>query len=136
MVIFDYPTSDDLAEHLRDRLAPAAPPLPALAELDRFEAALAADGLDPAVRDQIASRAPPELLLAGWQPAEADGVVDRLEEASDEEDVRLHRQRAGPVAVSAASRRLPGWRSAARVGNSRYVTSLGPHSFRVAEPMG
>jgi acyl carrier protein len=82
-VIFDYPTSDDLAEHLRDQLAPAAPPLPALAELDRFEAALAADGLDPAVRDQIAGRL--QKLLAGWQPAEADGVVDRLEEASDEE---------------------------------------------------
>ncbi|AWS48920.1 hypothetical protein DKM19_34000 [Streptosporangium sp. 'caverna'] len=82
-VIFDYPTSDDLAEHLRDRLAPAAPPLPALAELDRFEAALAADGLDPAVRDQIAGRL--QKLLAGWQPTEADGVVDLLEEASDEE---------------------------------------------------
>ncbi|WP_218825820.1 type I polyketide synthase [Streptosporangium subroseum] len=82
-VIFDYPTSDDLAEHLRDQLVPAAPPLPALAELDRFEAALAADGLDPAVRDQIAGRL--QKLLAGWQPAEADGVVDLLEEASDEE---------------------------------------------------
>ena len=60
-VIFDYPTSDDLAEHLRDQLAPAAPatpPLPALAELDRFEAALAADGLDPAVRAGGVARRP------------------------------------------------------------------------------
>ncbi|WP_443034473.1 type I polyketide synthase, partial [Streptomyces sp. BE303] len=85
-VIFDYPTPGDLAEHLFEQLAPVepvAPPLPALAELDRFEASLAADGLDPAVRDQIADRL--RRLLAGWQPTEADEVVDLLEEASDEE---------------------------------------------------
>jgi acyl carrier protein len=82
-VIFDYPTPGDLAEHLHDQLTPAAPPLPALAELDRFEAALTADGLDPTVRDQIAGRL--RKLLAGWQPDEADGVFDQLEEASDEE---------------------------------------------------
>ncbi|MEV4300845.1 type I polyketide synthase [Microbispora rosea] len=85
-VIFDYPTPEDLAGHLREQLAPAAPTLPvlpALAELDRFEAALAADGLDPEVRDEIAVRL--RKLLAGWQPAEDDEVVDRLEEASDEE---------------------------------------------------
>ncbi|MBP2706928.1 hypothetical protein JOL79_24270 [Microbispora sp. RL4-1S] len=88
-VIFDYPTPGDLAGHLHDQLAPAvAPPsalpvLPALAELDRFEATLAGDGLDPAVRDEIAGRL--RKLLAAWQPAEDDEVADRLGEASDEE---------------------------------------------------
>ncbi|GCB53532.1 malonyl CoA-acyl carrier protein transacylase [Streptomyces sp. NL15-2K] len=82
-VIFDHPTPGDLAEHLREQLAPAAPPMPALAELDRFEAALTTDGLDPAVRDQIAGRL--HKLLAGWQSAEADTVADQLDDASDEE---------------------------------------------------
>ncbi|WP_433789721.1 SDR family NAD(P)-dependent oxidoreductase [Actinoplanes sp. CA-252034] len=82
-VIFDYPTPEDLAAHLHGELAPAAPPLPALEELDRFEAALSADGLDPAVLDQIAARL--RKLLAGWQPAGTDEVTGRLDDASDEE---------------------------------------------------
>ncbi|MFE7558760.1 type I polyketide synthase [Kitasatospora sp. NPDC057500] len=85
--VFDYPTPADLAGHLYEQLAPAepaaAPPLPALAELDRFEASLADDGLDPAVRDQIADRL--RKLLAGWEPTGPDGVADLLSEASDDE---------------------------------------------------
>ncbi|WP_203831214.1 type I polyketide synthase [Actinoplanes palleronii] len=80
-VIFDYPAPADLAAHLRDQLAPAAPPLPALAELDRLETALGADGLDPQVRDQIAVRL--RKLLAAWQPV--DAVAGQLDEASDDE---------------------------------------------------
>ncbi|MCM4084140.1 SDR family NAD(P)-dependent oxidoreductase [Actinoplanes sp. TRM88002] len=81
-VIFDYPSPEDLAEHLREQLAPAPAPLPALAELARFEASLSTDGLDPAVRDQIAVRL--RKLLAGWSPTDG-GDVDSLEEASDDE---------------------------------------------------
>ncbi|WP_203794796.1 SDR family NAD(P)-dependent oxidoreductase [Actinoplanes derwentensis] len=90
-LVFDYPAPADLAAHLHERLTPAlagdktettSEPGPALAELDRFEAALSADGLDPEVRDQIAVRL--RQLLAGWQPATGT-VAEQLDEASDDE---------------------------------------------------
>ncbi|WP_455431427.1 SDR family NAD(P)-dependent oxidoreductase [Saccharothrix variisporea] len=66
--VFDHPTPAALADSVLDRLTPAAT-APALAELDRLEAALAVVGHDDDQRDEITARL--RGLLARWdQPAD------------------------------------------------------------------
>ncbi|MFI9011034.1 SDR family NAD(P)-dependent oxidoreductase [Actinosynnema sp. NPDC053489] len=76
---FDHPTPARLADHLRDRLAVAAPD-PLLAELDRLKSAL--DRADRADHDVVAARL--EALLASWT-AKRGEPEDDLDDATDSE---------------------------------------------------
>ncbi|WP_435137881.1 type I polyketide synthase [Actinacidiphila sp. bgisy144] len=86
-LLFDYPTSAALADHLRVRLTEEASPVkPVLAELDRLEqmlAALPGDGESA----QITSRL--EVVLSKWKETQASdaapGVAEKLESSSDDE---------------------------------------------------
>ncbi|WP_443053083.1 SDR family NAD(P)-dependent oxidoreductase [Streptomyces sp. FXJ1.172] len=88
-LIFDFPTSQALAGHLLETLAPAGSPHPVslLGEIDRLESALAtavAGGQDGGT---ITSRL--ELLLAKWKEtqnsAAQTSVTDRLQAATPDE---------------------------------------------------
>ncbi|MGM1057968.1 SDR family NAD(P)-dependent oxidoreductase [Saccharothrix sp. Mg75] len=75
-LVFDHPTPERLAEHLRDRLDAAAPD-PVLTALDRLKSTLDSAG-EGADRDGIAARLA-ELLAswtAGHDPGGADGDLD------------------------------------------------------------
>ncbi|WP_189269712.1 type I polyketide synthase, partial [Streptomyces fuscichromogenes] len=86
-LVFDYPTPVDLARYLWQTCRPPQAPAPVLAELDRLEAALAADtDTDDGLRRAVAGRL--ERLLAELLPAsgraageEADAVA-RIQDAS------------------------------------------------------
>ncbi|HEV7979237.1 MAG TPA: SDR family NAD(P)-dependent oxidoreductase [Amycolatopsis sp.] len=87
-LVFDYPTPTVLAEHLGTELlidgdADTGPSL--FAELDRFEAALAASDPDDVTRGGIAVRL--RQLVAGWTGAEAEtlDVTERIQSASTDE---------------------------------------------------
>ncbi|MFI9328319.1 SDR family NAD(P)-dependent oxidoreductase [Kitasatospora sp. NPDC052868] len=55
-LVFDYPTPHALTDHLRTELAPAEAPNPLLADLDRFEAALAQLDPDDELRQEVVGR--------------------------------------------------------------------------------
>ncbi|WP_456095354.1 SDR family NAD(P)-dependent oxidoreductase [Parafrankia elaeagni] len=90
-LLFDYPTSEVLADHLFQRLLPPVPAAAAgsagvLTELDRLEAALTADGLADAVLDQVTGRL--QALLQRYRPTGDTGdgaVVERIDAASDDD---------------------------------------------------
>ncbi|MFE5586384.1 type I polyketide synthase [Kitasatospora sp. NPDC056531] len=87
-LVFDYPTPTALAEYLESTILQgmAGVQLPVLAQLDHLEAGLA--DLEPgdAMREQVVARL--RTLVAAWDEAGAGpsaGVIDMLDEASDEE---------------------------------------------------
>ncbi|MGW3013544.1 type I polyketide synthase, partial [Streptomyces sp. NPDC001219] len=92
-LLFDHPTAAALARHLRTQVAAGdtAGALPALAELDRLEDALAEVAQDDPQRARIASRL--QTLLAKWSEREATepaadtgaGVSDRINSATVDE---------------------------------------------------
>ncbi|MCQ8195461.1 type I polyketide synthase, partial [Streptomyces rugosispiralis] len=88
-LIFDYPTPDALADHLRAELPHGDGGGPSVfGELDRLEAALAVAADDSVTRSRITMRL--QALLAKWndaQDATADGDTDDhdLESATDDE---------------------------------------------------
>jgi acyl transferase domain-containing protein len=83
-VAFDHPTALALAEHLRERVAPAIDRL--TEELDRLEAGFAASGAE----DRGRALARLEVLLAHWREDTGDGsIADRIDTASDDEMFRL-----------------------------------------------
>ncbi|GAA2042512.1 hypothetical protein GCM10009839_51610 [Catenulispora yoronensis] len=92
-LVFDYPTSAVLAEHLRARLAPdgAERGEPVFGELDQLEAVLAGIPADSGVRAEVTARL--QTVLSRWLGAqdapkrEADtaAVTDRLGAASADE---------------------------------------------------
>ncbi|MGW2190636.1 phosphopantetheine-binding protein, partial [Streptomyces sp. NPDC001719] len=87
-VIFDHPTSEALATHLRGQLGDAGGEPgegSVLAALDKWDAAYGTDGLDEAARRRIAGRL--QVLMSKWSPAKGDGessasAHDELESAS------------------------------------------------------
>ncbi|MFB9903087.1 SDR family NAD(P)-dependent oxidoreductase [Allokutzneria oryzae] len=82
-LIFDFPTPLAVARHVLASAAPAAPPvLPALAELDRMEAALAATPRDDASREEIAARL--RKLLDGWTTPETAPAPEFGSASADE----------------------------------------------------
>ncbi|MER6789559.1 type I polyketide synthase [Streptomyces sp. NPDC000658] len=91
-LVFDHPTANALAEHLESRVlsSVAGAPLPALAQLDHLEAALAGGPAKAADREQIAARL--RALAAAWSADErtaddTDGadITSKLDSATDEE---------------------------------------------------
>ncbi|WP_421106309.1 type I polyketide synthase [Streptomyces sp. NEAU-S77] len=88
-LIFDYPTPDALADHLRAELPHGDGGGPSVfGELDRLEAALAGAADDSVTRSRITMRL--QALLAKWNDAQdtaADGDTDDndLESATDDE---------------------------------------------------
>ncbi|MCX4750302.1 SDR family NAD(P)-dependent oxidoreductase [Kitasatospora sp. NBC_01287] len=94
-LVFDYPTSTDLAAHLHDELCPEdrGGLASVLAEFDRLEAALAALTAAEDDRTRIAVRL--NAVLAKWgsgatgrgagAPQEAAAVADQLHEATSDE---------------------------------------------------
>ncbi|MGW8554783.1 type I polyketide synthase [Streptomyces tubercidicus] len=92
-LLFDHPTAAALARHLRTQLAAGGPAgaLPALAELDRLEDALADVAQDDPQRARIASRL--QSLLAKWHEQEGTdaegtdgaGVSGRINSATADE---------------------------------------------------
>ncbi|MFI9052724.1 type I polyketide synthase [Streptomyces sp. NPDC053427] len=89
-LVFDHPTPDAVARHLAPALLGAATDgasTSPLAELDRLEAALSADGVDEVTRSGVAGRL--RQLLARWDGAEQDSgprtVTERIEAASADE---------------------------------------------------
>ncbi|WP_420856477.1 SDR family NAD(P)-dependent oxidoreductase [Streptomyces mangrovisoli] len=88
-LVFDYPTPQTLATHLREQLLPDEPEASAvnslLADLDQLEAALAAVPADDGDRTTVTQRL--QALLAAWHgPADgAAGDGDDLDAATDDE---------------------------------------------------
>ncbi|WP_435135599.1 type I polyketide synthase [Actinacidiphila sp. bgisy144] len=88
-VVFDHPTSADLARHLRTQIPdlPAAGPEWLLGELDRIEQALA--DVDPndeqsaGIQQRLAALA--ARFEAAARPAEAEEVADQIDAATDDE---------------------------------------------------
>ncbi|MGW2162275.1 SDR family NAD(P)-dependent oxidoreductase [Nonomuraea sp. NPDC001699] len=89
--IFDYPTPTVLAEHLLDAIAPeeakeAGPSL--LADLDRFETALAGDAIDEITRNGIATRLRQLLsTVSGTGSETSEFAVDDMLESASAEDI-------------------------------------------------
>ncbi|MEU5117199.1 beta-ketoacyl reductase, partial [Streptomyces longwoodensis] len=88
-LVFDYPTSEALAGHLLEQLAPQGPQdsVSVLGEIDRLESALASVGADGQDDGTITTRL--ELLLAKWKEAQNSAarasVADRLQAATPDE---------------------------------------------------
>ncbi|NUP52664.1 MAG: SDR family NAD(P)-dependent oxidoreductase, partial [Catenulispora sp.] len=92
-LVFDYPTSAVLAEHLRARLSPdgAGAPEPVFGELDQLEAVLAGIPADSGVRAEVTARL--QTVLSKWlgasdapkRDADTAAVTDRLGAASADE---------------------------------------------------
>jgi polyketide synthase 12 len=109
--IFDYPTAETLAEHLRAHLAPAAmTPAEALAsELDRLEAMLAALAADDPAHAVAAHRLRAMVARETQTPDSDVEVADRLGAASTRELLDFIDQEfrasdtAGPAATSPIS---------------------------------
>jgi acyl transferase domain-containing protein/acyl carrier protein len=81
-LVFDHPTAEALAAHLRTRVEPAADRFDG--ELDRLETGLAAAG--PEDRARVVARL--EVLLAQWRE-DRESITDRLDSADDDEMFRL-----------------------------------------------
>ncbi|MEV4383996.1 phosphopantetheine-binding protein, partial [Streptosporangium sp. NPDC049644] len=93
-LVFDYPTPTVLAEHLLAELAPgeAVAEKPSLlADLDRFETALAEDELDEITRNGIATRLRQLLTKVNGTGSETSEIAvdDMLESASTEDILGL-----------------------------------------------
>ena len=70
-LIFDYPTPDALADHIRVRLVPEdAGPESILAELDLLEQAFAHVAVDPELHERVAGRL--EVLRSRWGALQGD----------------------------------------------------------------
>lgn len=70
-LIFDYPTPDALADHIRTQLVPEdAGPMSILAELDRLELAFAQVPVDPELHERVAGRL--EVLRSRWGALQGD----------------------------------------------------------------
>ncbi|MFC3586301.1 type I polyketide synthase, partial [Streptantibioticus rubrisoli] len=89
-LVFDYPTPNALAEHLRAEIVGDETPqtLPALAEIDKLEFVLSSVSTDdPAARASVTARL--EKLLRTWHEVESaaagDGDDSELESASAED---------------------------------------------------
>ncbi|MFI2208051.1 beta-ketoacyl reductase, partial [Streptomyces sp. NPDC020192] len=88
-LIFDYPTSEALAGHLVETLAPAGSShhVSLLGEIDRLESVLATAGADGQDGATITTRL--ELLLAKWKETQSSAahtsVADRLQAATPDE---------------------------------------------------
>ncbi|MBM7172951.1 SDR family NAD(P)-dependent oxidoreductase, partial [Streptomyces sp. G44] len=92
-VMFDYPSADQLADFLVERLTPRdVRPAPATVhgDLDRIEATLAADDLSEREREAVTSRL--QELLAKFADGDGDGgdpgrsaLADQLAHASDDD---------------------------------------------------
>ncbi|WP_345006220.1 type I polyketide synthase, partial [Streptosporangium album] len=89
--IFDYPTPTVLAEHLLEEVAPeetkeTRPSL--LADLDRFETALAGDSIDEITRNGIATRLRQLLAkVSGTGSETSEFAVDDMLESASAEDI-------------------------------------------------
>ncbi|MGW1998458.1 SDR family NAD(P)-dependent oxidoreductase, partial [Embleya sp. NPDC001921] len=91
-LVFDHPTPTVLAEFLRTELVPAdAPALPLLAEVDRWEAALAAAAPDDGTRERLAARLADFLVRLNESasrtgaPGDDAAVAEKIDAASDDE---------------------------------------------------
>ncbi|MFF1926356.1 SDR family NAD(P)-dependent oxidoreductase, partial [Streptomyces sp. NPDC058221] len=88
-VVFDYPTSADLARHLRTQMPdlPASGPKGLLGELDRIEQMLT--DVDPTDEESTDIQRRLTALLARFdgaaRPAEAERVADKMDAATDDE---------------------------------------------------
>ncbi len=88
-LVFDHPSPDALAQHLRQELAPdaASDASGLLAELDRLEAGLGDAAPDELTRAKVAVRL--QAFLAKWTGEAGNGndpgVMDTLGDASDDE---------------------------------------------------
>jgi acyl carrier protein len=80
-LVFDHPTPEALARHLRTELAPPPPGL--LAEIDRLESAVAA--ADDKERAEVAVRLQAVLLAIGGPNGAGESVAARLDAATDDE---------------------------------------------------
>jgi acyl carrier protein len=92
-LLFDYPTPNALAAHLREELVPVEAVVSgsALAELDRLETLLAGVPADDDSRSLIAAKL--QGLLAGWSdPIEPDPEEQVLSASADELFALLDRQ--------------------------------------------
>ncbi|MCC9312088.1 SDR family NAD(P)-dependent oxidoreductase, partial [Kitasatospora sp. RB6PN24] len=86
-LLFDYPTSAALADHLRASLTEeTSPAQPVLAELDKLEgmlAAIAGDDESALITNRL------EVVLSKWKEARAQnaetGVAEKLESSTDDE---------------------------------------------------
>ncbi|WP_433511947.1 type I polyketide synthase [Nonomuraea sp. CA-143628] len=87
-LVFDHPTVTALAEHLYKTLAPAAPsPEDTLrGALERVETMLtSANGDAEAIRGKLVTILQSALTRLGAGPNDGDGVVEKIDSASDEE---------------------------------------------------
>ncbi|SFQ99950.1 Acyl transferase domain-containing protein [Lentzea waywayandensis] len=83
-LVFDHPTADAVAVHLKSLVEPATDLLGD--DLDRLEAGLAASGTED--RGRVLARL--EVLLAQWRDGgEDESITDRLDSATDDEMFRL-----------------------------------------------
>ncbi|GLW91870.1 hypothetical protein Aglo03_26860 [Actinokineospora globicatena] len=90
---FDYPTSAELARHLRAELSPATGVDALLAELDAVESAFAGAAPDGLTRIKLAVRL--RSFLAGWDGGAQAAPAADLDAASDEEFLSLIDQELG-----------------------------------------
>ncbi|MBE1501727.1 rifamycin polyketide synthase module 1/2/3 [Amycolatopsis lexingtonensis] len=81
-LVFDHPTAEALAAHLRTRVEPATDGL--AEELDRLEAGLTSAGAE----DRGRALARLEVLLAQWRE-DRESIAERLDSADDDEMFRL-----------------------------------------------
>ncbi len=81
-LVFDHPTAEALAAHLRTRVEPAPDGL--AEELDRLEAGLTSAG----AQDRGRALARLEVLLAQWRE-DRESIAERLDSADDDEMFRL-----------------------------------------------
>ncbi|QFY11925.1 SDR family NAD(P)-dependent oxidoreductase [Nonomuraea phyllanthi] len=87
-LVFDHPTVASLANHLFGALAPpeAAPEDTLRSALTRIDQVLEqANGEAAAIRDRLVPILQSALTRLGSAPATADGVMDKIDSASDEE---------------------------------------------------
>jgi acyl carrier protein len=88
-LIFDYPTSAVLADHLRAEICPdeAAAQKPVFAEIDQLESVLSGISADSAVRAEVTTRL--QTVLSRWISAQdlptAGTVTSRLQSATADE---------------------------------------------------
>ncbi|WP_269756712.1 type I polyketide synthase [Amycolatopsis aidingensis] len=97
-LIFDHASPEELAAHLRDLLTGehAAATAPALADLGRFEAAVAETPLDPDTRARLVKRLSAVLwTLRAGEDESGSGARAGLDAASDEEMFALINEELG-----------------------------------------
>ncbi|MEU0809553.1 type I polyketide synthase [Streptomyces sp. NPDC005970] len=81
-LVFDYPTPDALADHIRRQLVPeAAGPESILAELDRLEQVFAQAAVDPVLHERVAGRL--EVLRSKWGALHGDTDQKKADDEFD-----------------------------------------------------